>query len=80
MSGFKLYWLSYREERGLTVFIVRAASIFAARMKAGNAGMDSSDFEEAHSLPGEAAERVPDAMIGRRLSAKEIAALVKKLA
>jgi hypothetical protein len=58
---------------------LRAASIFAARMKAGQAGIDSSDFEEGHSLTGKLAEQVPDDLIGRRLSAKEIAALTKKL-
>ena len=74
-----LYWLSYRSDEEVTIFLVEAAYELSARVKAGLAGMDHNKFVESHALPEKMAKKVPPSMIGRSLSGKEAAALLKKL-
>jgi len=63
----------------VTVIIEPAHSAIAARVKAGLAGMEDTEFTEAHQLSAKLAKKVPETMIGRALSGSEAMALLKKL-
>jgi hypothetical protein len=50
-----------------------------ARMKAGMAGQQGA-FQEGHQLDAKTAKKIPVKMVGRSLSQKEAAALLKRIA
>jgi len=62
------------------VFIVRAYSLIAARLRA-SLLMDSIDanFIEGHQLPANVAKKVPERMVGRLLRADEARELLEAI-
>jgi hypothetical protein len=71
-----LYWLCYRYHNQFSVVIEPGASLIHARMRAALANLDQGDFTEGHEL--ERKWKVPQAMIGRRLSQAEAKRLLAK--
>ena len=71
-----LYWLVYRHNNSISVVIEPGASLIHARMRAALANLDQGDFTEGHEL--ERKWKVPQAMIGRRLSQAEAKRLLAK--
>jgi hypothetical protein len=74
-----LFWLVYKSGRDLTVVIQPGGSLGFARLKAAVAGIEG-EFQEGHELDAKTAKKVPKGMIGRVLTRKEAAALLKRLA
>ena len=58
------------------MFIVEAAHLMMARMKAGMAGQQGA-FQEGHKLDAKTARKIPAKMIGRTLS--QAVALLKRI-
>ena len=71
-----LYWLCHRYNNQISVVIEPGASLIHARMRAALANLDQGDFTEGHEL--ERKWKVPQAMIGRRLSQAEAKRLLAK--
>jgi len=71
-----LYWLVYRPNNQISVVIEPAHSLIHARLRASLDGLDQGDFTEGHELPRK--WKVPQAMIGRRLSQAEAKRLLAK--
>lgn len=55
-----------------------ASNLISARMRAAIAGV-TGDFQEGYELDAKTAKKVPKGLIGKSLSRKEAAALLKKL-
>lgn len=73
-----LFWIAHRIGGAPSIFIAEANTKLYARLAAARAG-HAGEFAEAHELDVRTAKKIPKAMIGRALSQKEAAALVKKL-
>ena len=71
-----LYWLVYRHNNLTFVVIEPAPSLIHARMRAALDGLGQGEFTEGHELDRK--WRVPQAMIGRRLSQAEAKRLLTK--
>lgn len=74
-----LYWLCYRDETGIAVVIQPGPSLIHARMVNALAGLDEGTFVEGHELDSKTAKRVPKGKIGRRLSQRQAAQLLRLL-
>lgn len=73
-----LFWLVFKNGKDLSIIIQPAGAIVAARMRALLAGVEG-EFQEGHELDDKMMRKVPKGMIGRVLSRKDAAALLKKL-
>ena len=78
VSFMPLYWLCYRHNNQIAVVIEPAASLVHARMLAALGGLGRGTFTEGHELDLKTEKRVPNAMIGRRLSQEEAKRLLAK--
>jgi hypothetical protein len=79
VSTTSLYWLTYRQSDAVVIVLQHAHSALGARLKASVTGVDDNAFSEGHLLSEEMAAKVPEDMIGRVISMKEAAALLKKM-
>jgi hypothetical protein len=81
VTATPLWWLTYRQGKVTCVLIVEADSLVEARLKAdvglvgGHAGIDAH-FLGGHEL---ASERIPEAAVGRLMTAADAAKLVEAL-
>ena len=73
-----LYWLVFKSGKDISVIIQPAGGIIIARVRALLAGVEG-EFQEGHALDAKMVRKVPKKMIGRVLSRKEAAVLLKKL-
>ena len=73
-----LWWLTYRVNDDIVVFIQPAHSCIAARMRAVIAGVDG-EFQEGHLLDDKTATKVLTNCIGRPLTRKEAQRLLEKI-
>src|SRR5262245_5288773 len=75
-----LFWLAYQTKDGVCVVLQEAPSLVHARMRTALAGLDGGfEFREGHELDAKTAKKVPKASIGKCLSPKQAAALLKRL-
>ena len=74
-----MFWLCYRIESRVDVIIQRASSLIQARIIAAIANIDEGEFTEGHQLDPKMARRVPEDMIGKRLSATQVAEALRLL-
>jgi|GEM_PF-3000177 len=74
-----LFWIVHTKGRVPSIFIQDASAMVYARLAAAKAGFDGA-FAEAHELDAKTAKKIPKQMIGRALSQKEAAALLKRMA
>jgi hypothetical protein len=72
-----LYWLWDRLNNQISVVIEPAHSLVYARLRARIDGLDQGEFTEGHESPSK--WKVPQAMIGRKLSQAEAKRLLAKL-
>ena len=72
-----LYWLCYRLDDRVSVVILPAYSLIAARLRASIEKLDEGEFAEGHELDEETAKKVPKTLVGRRLTRKEAADLLR---
>jgi hypothetical protein len=73
-----IFWLVFKQGDKVAVILQPGANIIAARMRAMLAGI-VGEFQEGHELDARTAKKVSKAMVGKVLSRKEAAALLKKL-
>jgi hypothetical protein len=73
-----IFWLVFKQGDDVAVMLQPGANIIAARMRAMLAGI-AGEFQEGHELDAKTAKKVPKAMVGKVLSRKQAAALLKKL-
>lgn len=78
MDPEPLFWLIYREHGVVAVLLMHAHSLIAARMRAALAET-AGEFTEGFKLDTKTAAKVPKAMIGRLLTAKEAGKLLDKI-
>ena len=74
----QLFWLVFKMDGDITVFIQPAGALGMARLKAALAGIEG-EFQEGHELDAKMAKKVPKAQIGKPLTRKQASALLKKL-
>jgi hypothetical protein len=74
-----LFWLVFNEEGDIAVVIIPASALVYARLDAAKKELDEGTFVEAHQLDDKLLERIPKAMIGRRLNQDEAKRLLAKL-
>lgn len=77
-----MYWLSYRLKDKTAVVIRPEQTAIAARLASlvADPVLQDRQFKEAVALDARARKRIPKSMIGRRLTAAEARALLRKLA
>jgi hypothetical protein len=74
-----MFWLVYQTADGLCVILQPASSLTHARLVAGMKGMVDSEFSEGHALDPNLIKKLPTKLIGRRLSQRQAAQLLKAL-
>ncbi len=75
-----LYWLCYRLDGRVSVVILPAYSLIAARLRASLDKLDEGEFGEGHELDEKMALRVPKKVIGKRLTRQEAEKLLERIA
>ena len=73
-----LFWLVFKQNNDVAVFIQPAGELVTARLKAALAGIEGI-FQEGYKLDSKTSKKVPKAQIRKILSRKEATALLKKL-
>ena len=73
-----LFWLVFKQGNEVAVVIQPAGDIITARVRALLAGIEGK-FQEGHQLDDKTVRKVPKKMIGRVLSRKEAAGILKKV-
>lgn len=73
-----LFWLTYRHENEIMIFIQPASHLLMARIKATLAGVQG-EFAKGHQLDETIAEKMPRNCIGRSLSRTAATTLLNKL-
>lgn len=74
----KLFWLVFKKDGDVTVFIQPAGALGMARLKAALAGIES-EFQEGHELDDKMTKKMPKGQIGKPLTRKQASALLKRL-
>ena len=74
-----LFWIVLGITGERHIFIQEAHALIFARLKASIAGFDDGVFVEAHALDAKTAKKVPQKMIGRVLSPREVSPLLDRL-
>jgi hypothetical protein len=74
-----LFWLTFETTRDTRVFIIEAAYMRMARIKASMAGQDG-EFQNGIEIDANTAKKIPQKMIGRSLSREEAERLLSRVA
>ena len=72
-----MFWLVYESDRGPCVILQPARSLIHARMVAGVNQLDPGRFVEGHELPKSYIRKIPKDKIGKCLSQRQAAQLLK---
>ena len=74
-----VYWLAFTTPNGVCVVLEPASSLIHARVQASLAGLQPGEFKEGHAIDAKTAKRIPDNMIGKRLSTAQAGRLLRLL-
>jgi hypothetical protein len=72
----KLFWLVFKNGGDITVFIQPAGALGEARLRAAIAGVEG-EFQEGHELDAKMTKKMPKGLIGKTLTRRQAAALLK---
>ena len=73
-----LFWLAFKTKRDTEIYIVEAAHLMMARIKASMAGQQG-EFESGIQLDAEIAKKIPVEWIGKALSRASAQRLLKDI-
>ena len=75
-----MFWLVFDTARGPCVILQPASSLIFARIAASTAHkLDPKGFQEGHQLDAKLLKKIPKGLVGKRLTSKEAAGLLKRM-